>query len=55
MLAERKESPLIKIRDRVYPNVTVKIRESQMTVSSAESSVRYTFDRKTGTMQKGEY
>jgi len=35
--------------------VTVRIWESQVTVSSAESSVSYFFDRKTGTVQKGGY
>lgn len=55
MLAERKGSPVIKIRDRIHANVTVKIWESQVTVSSIESSVSYTFDRKTGTVQKGGF
>lgn len=55
MLAERKGSPVIKIRDRIHANVTVKIWESQVTVSLTESSGSYSFDRKTGTVQKGGF
>ncbi len=55
ILAERKGTPLIKIRDKIYANVTLKIWESQITVSSAELSAGYYFDRKNGNIQKGLY
>lgn len=55
MFAERKGTPLVKIRDKIYGNVTVKIWESQLTVSSAELCVGYYFDRKSGNVQKGLY
>lgn len=55
ILAERKGTPLIKIRDKIHANVTLKIWESQLTVSSAEFCVGYYFDRKNGSIQKGLY
>lgn len=55
ILAERKGTPLIKIRDKIYANVTLKIWESQLTVSSAEFCAGYYFDRKNGSIQKGLY
>lgn len=55
MINDRKGSPRIKIRDRAYPNVSVKIWESTYILQSQEMFVSFFVDKESQKITKGVF
>ena len=55
LLSEKKFFPIVRIRDVLHPNVTVKIWESLVLIFSKEVHVSFSYNRETGSIRKGAY
>jgi hypothetical protein len=55
LAAGRKTVPRIRIRDRAYPNVTVRIWDSFLVLKSQEMYVSFSVDRERNAIAKGVF
>lgn len=55
MLAERRNLSRIRIKDRVYPNVTVVLCGRSMEIKQQESHASFYIDRSSGAIERGVY